>query len=450
MAKKTYAFRGRTVQEAMTKVRSELGGDAFILEKRQIRGKPGILKGLLGGEEMVEIIATDSQESPQAQTARGGVLSKTYGAAPAAATMESDVLAFLEAQDVPGELDQLALSDTALAALAGEEYVQTAAPVYEPEAEAADECAPAVPASARDCDIVEGVRAEIRKFLAVHERGTPAVGEILLEAYERLVQNDVAADIARALVERLQHELSFTASRDPQAVAAALERGIAGMIPAVEPVTLRPGRDRPTVAALVGPTGVGKTTTLVKIAFAYVVKRHKRVGFITEDVRRPGAEAQLKNLAHLLNLPLVEADTPAHVTEELCQMADLDLVLIDTAGRVPRDGQTMAELGGYLEAARPDEVHLVLSSESAEKTLLQAAERFGPTGYDRIVLSKLDETPSYGTILNLAVRTGRPLSYVTTGQEYAETLIDADPTGLARLVLGLDTIAAEPTRNGRR
>jgi len=181
---------------------------------------------------------------------------------------------------------------------------------------------------------------------------------------------------------------------------------------------------------------------VLKLAFEFVVKQNKRVGVITEDVRRPGAVEQLRSLDQFLGLPVVCAESAERAREELGSMQTLDLILVDTAGRAPQSHRAWEDLTAFLEAMRPDETHLVLSAGSAERTLLDAIERYGPARWDRILLSKLDEAVSYGPILNLADRSALRLSYVTTGQEYMETLHPADKESVAQLVLGQKRLEA--------
>lgn len=294
------------------------------------------------------------------------------------------------------------------------------------------------PAPATDL-MLNDIRADIRRMMAAQARGgLPAVGEGLLDAYYALLDADVSPETARGIVQDLQHELPPAATLDPERIRAGLIERVARVIRVEGAIRIREDKEEPTIAALTGPTGVGKTTTLVKVAFDFTINRKKRVAIITEDVKRPGAEAQLRNLTQLLNLPLLSADTPRRVVEEIHQLRarGVDLILIDTAGRVPGDGQGMADLGAYLRAVKPDETHLVLPCSTAERNAMHILERFKAVGYDRILLSKLDEAFTYGLILNLATNTQTGLSYCTAGQEYAKTLHLAHAESLATLIAG--------------
>jgi len=424
-APETYTFRGRTFAETIQKVTEKLGKDAYIIAKRELKGREGLLTGFLGGDEMVEIIASPT-EPPKAAAAppRRNLLQKTY-CRPA----ESEGGAGESPAPAPG-------AGRARPVAAGEVAGRGLADRLD-----------AIDAHLlRDANLLDGLRREMQGLFALQARGgMPAVSEELLHTYRQLVENDVAADIARGLVERLQREMP-EASGNPEQVRLGLREAIARMIETAGPVCLK--GEQPTVVALVGPTGAGKTTTLLKLAFEFVVKRDKRVGVITEDVRRPGAVEQLRSLDHFLGLPVICAETPARAAEEIEHLQGMDLILVDTAGRAPRNQRLLRELAGYLRAVRPDETHLVLPSNGSRASTLDTVERFASLPFDRVVFSKLDEAVSYGLILNVASRVAARVSYVTTGQEYMETVQPGDRDALARLIVGLDGVAAEPAAAG--
>jgi flagellar biosynthesis protein FlhF len=196
------------------------------------------------------------------------------------------------------------------------------------------------------------------------------------------------------------------------------------------------GGKSPTVVALVGPTGVGKTSTIAKIAVDMVYKRNLNVGIINEDARRPGAEAQLLNLSQLLGIKVCAAETSERVESEMSRMRDMDLVLIDTTGRGPRDKEGISELSGYLEAVNPDETHLLISADISERSGLEVTRSFRKIDYTHLAISKMDEAASFGVIVSLAAATGQGLGFLTRGREYMESVIPANPAALAGLMLG--------------
>lgn len=188
-------------------------------------------------------------------------------------------------------------------------------------------------------------------------------------------------------------------------------------------ITMRPGRC--TTVALAGPTGVGKTTTLAKLAAAATHGERKRVAIINLDTYRIGAMEQLEAYARLLQTPLTVAYTPADVRAAREKYADYDLVLIDTTGRSPRNSAELENLAALLDAARPEEVHLLLEmrdSPAAHASVLKGFRALRPT---HLLLTKLDEAVGLAESIEPILTAGLPVSYVTTGQRVPEDLAPA-------------------------
>jgi len=186
---------------------------------------------------------------------------------------------------------------------------------------------------------------------------------------------------------------------------------------------------------MIGPTGVGKTTTIAKLAATLKLKHGRRVGLITADSYRIAAVEQLRTYAGIIGVPVKVALSPSETAQARAALADCDITLIDTAGRSPGDEARLGELAAFLDAAEPAETHLVLSASMAERSLARAADRFGRLGPGRLILSKLDEADGLGVIVSAAIRAGLPISYVSTGQEVPDDFEPANADRLARLAL---------------
>ena len=195
----------------------------------------------------------------------------------------------------------------------------------------------------------------------------------------------------------------------------------------------------PRLVALVGPTGVGKTTTIAKLAANYRLREKTRVGLITVDTYRIAAVEQLRTYADIIALPMEVVSTPRQMREAVARLADLDLVLMDTAGRSPQDEVKIQELKSMLAEAQADEVHLVLSSVNSANSLKKTAELFADVGTTALVLTKLDEATGLGNLLPLVRSCQLPLSYLTNGQNVPDDIEPADRRKLARIVLGMET-----------
>ena len=260
--------------------------------------------------------------------------------------------------------------------------------------------------------------------------------EELFHLFTSLIDADVSEELARELVDRLRHEVRGGELSDPLMLQARIARMIEADIRAAGPIALAPGKCR--VAALVGPTGVGKTTTIAKLAANFHLKEKRRVGLITVDTYRIAAVEQLRTYADIIDLPMEVVSTPKEMRQAVGRMADMDLVLIDTAGRSPKDEVRLQELKAFLTEAGTDEVHLVLSSVAAWRTLEQTAARFAAVGTTALILTKLDEANGLGNVLPVLRSSQLPLSYLTDGQNVPDDIEIASSSHLAKLVLGLE------------
>lgn len=263
----------------------------------------------------------------------------------------------------------------------------------------------------------------------------------LFQLYTTLLDSEVDDDLARELVCRAKQHASRNQLADPTATMALLSVMIEQELRIAEPVM--PVKGRRKVIALVGPTGVGKTTTLAKLAANFRLRDRAKIGLVTVDTYRIAAVEQLRTYAEIIDLPMKVVTTPAEMRQAMDELKGMDLVLIDTAGRSPKDEPQIRELKSFLDEARADEIHLVLSLASSMKSLETAAANFQPIGLTSLVLTKLDEALGAGALLNVARRLKTPISYLTTGQDVPDDIEPAQKTRMARLILGLDAVDSE-------
>jgi len=273
---------------------------------------------------------------------------------------------------------------------------------------------------------------------------TANLPEELRGTYRQLIENAVGEEIAQQLVASAREKLDPSQLRDPEKLRRHIARAIEGMLPVAGPIAaLRTGG--PTTIALVGPTGVGKTTTIAKLAANLCLREHRKVGLITIDTYRIAAVDQLRTYAEIIDVPLSVVTTPNELKDALAGMRQLDVVLIDTAGRSQRDQAKIEELRQFFDVIRPDEVHLVLSSTCGPAVLAQTTERFRGVGFDRVIFTKLDEAVGFGVILTCLEKVGAQLSYVTTGQDVPDDIHVGERRALARLILAARPRGSQPT-----
>jgi flagellar biosynthesis protein FlhF len=268
--------------------------------------------------------------------------------------------------------------------------------------------------------------------------GEPSVGaaplsDDLERVYRVLVRNAVEPDIARKVVSVFDEQLNLLGEDWPRA-QPRFERYVGGLIRTTPGIRLREGK-RPHVAMFIGPTGVGKTTTIAKIASQFSLIEHRKVAIVTADTYRMAATDQMRRYGDILGIPVHVVETPEDMEQALLRLGSHDLVLVDTAGRSPQHREHMRAMKELVEATRPDEVHLVISLTTKYMDVLQIVARFGIVPVNRVVLTKVDETRAYGLVLNLSMRFTMDVSYLTTGQQVPDDLEPADPARLARLVL---------------
>jgi len=198
---------------------------------------------------------------------------------------------------------------------------------------------------------------------------------------------------------------------------------------------LRMKKNAPRIIALVGPTGVGKTTTTAKLAAMYALNRGNKVALITMDIFRVGAVEQLKTYTKIMGIPLEVASTPKELERAVERHADCDLILIDTAGRSHKDSDKLEEMKGFLETTIQSDIYLCLSATTKDRELEVILNRFSIFPISKVVFTKLDECESVGCIVNLLLKANLQIAYFTTGQRVPEDIEVATSEKLAELIL---------------
>lgn len=392
------------MQEALSLVRRELGPTAAVLHTREVRGA-GLL-GWIPGWRRIEVTASAQvnvpsrlpaqQRAEKQRTVAGTVAAASVATAPAkvaAATVrdEGPLLAEMESRsqfrdDVKGKLSELQ-------------------------------------------SMVEDLCRRTRN--PQHQE----LPESLFRLYTDLIDAEVNEDLARQLVDKVRNDPAADLS-DALMLKTHIARMVEDEIGVSGPI--RPAKGRRHLVALVGPTGVGKTTTIAKLAANFRLREKRRVGLITVDTYRIAAVEQLRTYADIIDLPMKVVSTPREMRQAVDEMADLDLVLLDTAGRSPKDEVKLQELRAFLTEAEADEVHLVMSSVASSSVLVKTAEQFAGVGTTALVLTKLDEATGLGNLLPLLRASKLPLSYLTNGQNVPDDISPADRCRVARMVLGME------------
>ncbi|MBS3984539.1 MAG: flagellar biosynthesis protein FlhF [Selenomonadales bacterium] len=199
----------------------------------------------------------------------------------------------------------------------------------------------------------------------------------------------------------------------------------------------RPKGKRKRIQAFVGPTGVGKTTTIAKLAAQQALQEQKKVALITIDTFRIGAVEQLRVYGDIIGLPVAVVGAPSELGDALTEFKTKDAIFIDTTGRSARKPLHVSEMRAYFDGVPDLEKYLVLSSTTKSRDLLAIYKTYCELGLSAAIFTKCDETESLGGIVDLCYRTSIPVAYLTNGQNVPEDIREAHPQELARLVLGV-------------
>ncbi len=396
MTLKTY--QAPTMAQALAEVKRDLGRDAVILHTRTLRRG-----GLLGfwRRQMWEVTASQNVNVPQR------LCSGTYEAQSGGEV------------EVEPQVDSPAKAAIAL------------------QADDANTPAPAEPKEmATQVQEIRQMMDDLLQRPGGGDEAWPGVPKEVKHLQQQLVEQDVSPAFAEKLLKQLCMSLTGEQLGDRKLLRAELRKLLGARIRTAQDEPPRKARaGRAKVISLIGPTGVGKTTTIAKLAANYKLREGKSVGLITIDTYRIAAVDQLRTYADIIEVPLRAVLTAGELHQAVEAMRGLDVVLIDTAGRSQNNRLRLSQLKSFTAAAEPDEVHLVVSATANRACTTKVLERFVPLGANRIIVTKLDEAGSFGVFLSVSEAGGGPISYVTTGQDVPEDIARANADNLAECVL---------------
>lgn len=423
-------FTAPTMTEALAKVREELGTDAIILNTRSER-RGGVLDFM--GKQQVEVTAAIDDHPP--------------GRAPARVQRTPT------ASVGPGE-----------SVRRPSERPVSYEPPRVPQVPPPPPPPPPTPPSPAEVDvktigdrlnidrIVDDIRDLKRSIKTLADTavagdldGLPTNFRSLLASMQSSGMDD---RIAKRIVRQLLNETSGTELTDIRAIRnRASDLLLAGM---GDPSPILFTGAKPRIVAFVGPTGSGKTTTIAKLATDFTLNHAKRVSVLSIDTKRVDAVGQLKAYCRIIDIPLFIAYSPDELPGLMPGMMGSDITLVDTPGSGPMDRPQMIEMVEFLQRMVPQEVHLTLSVTTSLMEMHRVNDNFGLLKPNRVLFTKLDETDSYGAMLSFAVLTGKPMSYVTFGQNVPGDFAVADPRDVIKKTLERRVEAEPSVRNDVR
>ncbi|MGE4282168.1 MAG: flagellar biosynthesis protein FlhF [Clostridia bacterium] len=391
-------YIGKDAQDAMMKVRMDLGSDAVILNTRKIKQK-GLVN--LFSKPLVEVLAAIDQDV--AKQTEPDISSKTPDKIKVnqnKPVIDSKVAVQREEAEADIHVKELENKVKNMESMLEKIYQQMQSP---------------------------------NNVIAVSEQETDRILKLLEIFSNNLLKNNVDIDITNELIMDIKQNAADKKSIND--IAAKMYSNIIKILDDPQPIQLN-NNDHAKIIAFVGPTGVGKTTTLAKIAAIFAIKHHKNIGIITSDTYRIAAVEQLKTYSEILGLPVQVIYSPEEVEQAIEKFKDKDLVLIDTAGRSHKDIEQFEELKRIIELSNPDEVYLLLSLTTDYNVCKDITKSYTFLKDYRIIFTKMDEAASCGIILNIAKYASCKLSYITTGQSVPDDIEVLNTDKIAKKLLG--------------
>ncbi|HCL04062.1 MAG TPA: flagellar biosynthesis protein FlhF, partial [Lachnoclostridium phytofermentans] len=252
--------------------------------------------------------------------------------------------------------------------------------------------------------------------------------------YNQLMSHDIDEKYANQIIAEIEPTLKKDTTID--SILGSFYQKI--ILKLGQPKTIDYSGGKPKFIYFIGPTGVGKTTTIAKIASSYKVGKQAKIALITSDTYRIAAVEQLRTYADILDVPLRVIYSETEMGEAIDEFKDYDLVLIDTAGRSHKSKEQRDDIDKLVHIVPEEdrEVYLVLSATTKYKDLVRIAETYSDIVNYRLIFTKLDETIGIGNIFNIRMYTNAPLSYATFGQNVPDDIEKIDAQNIARQLLG--------------
>jgi len=379
-------FEAASTQEALSKIKNELGPDAVVLSTRKLRS---------GRVPLFEVTAA-VDERPEGQRVKPLPLSA--GAPQAAPTGgDEETLASTLRREV--EEIKTKLAETATRPFPYGEFME--------------------------------MKEMLDTFFdTMGFQRKEKLSGALLKIYHHMVSIGVSRSRAFLLVSTLNRNLPAVDLQDEEGLYRVAEKLLARSIG----LSYR-SAERKRICAFVGPTGAGKTTTLAKIAARSALEERLKVGLITTDTYRIAAVEQLKTYARIMEIPIEVVSDKTAFRRALAKLSDRDLVLVDTPGKSSVEPGYIDKLRDLFHLENPVETNLLLPLTSSQDNLSENLARFKPVGYQSIIFTKLDESRHFGMIYNVIDQERKPVSYVTNGQNVPQDIEKIDAGRLAKIIM---------------
>lgn len=404
---KVKRYVGETAQEALQKVKSDLGRDAIILNTRKIRRK-----GLAGffSKPLIEVVATIDSDISSTVGSQKVYENKTPMTYNREGVVESSVQSFKTELNANLDKKKSDARDNKKNQLQSDDKEKIQQDFME----------------------LKSMLSKVYDAVKIDYENT-RLSDIVKKYLQTLENYEVDKVIVNDVKEKIMEALDSEKQQSDTIVRNSIYSILNKYMKEPEPFSFTKGKK---VIIFIGPTGVGKTTTLAKLAANMVLTEKKKVGLITSDTYRIAAVEQLKTYSEIIGVPLSIIYTPAEILNAIEGYNDKDLVLVDTAGRSHKDKYQLMELKTLIKSSIDYEVYLVISATTKFSDCIEIIKNYSFLEDYKLLFTKLDETSSFGAILNVAYVTKKPISYITTGQSVPDDIEIADNGKIVNCLLG--------------
>ena len=398
----------KDIKEALIQIKQELGENAVILQTRRIR-KGGFL-GIFGGEIFTEVTAVAEENT---------------------SSVDSKKKDFDNQEDTIYNLREILSRNIKKNLNNVKNYEKGNFNGVKPENhDEIDNRNVSNGNPIASTNIIKDIEEIKRMFVQLNAKIEMFNGDLsefpaeLKKLFNRMVDQSISKDLSLKMLYELKDEESFEINRLSDLISRYFEKLIKVEVPDI-------GNG---ISMFLGPTGVGKTTTLAKLAANLKLKQKKKVAILTIDTYRIAAVSQLKTYSEIMNIPFFVAYTPQEARNIISTIENFDSILIDTAGRSQRDEIHLDELKKYVEVVKSDYRFLLLNIAINTKDLIDTIERFSLCEPTHLIFTKLDETNNFGNILNVGDNFNLPIAFITTGQDVPDDIEIADSKRLSELI----------------
>lgn len=423
-------FQGKTEEEATAKAKQEFGVQTVIMNVKEIKPK-GMLKAFKSGSYEVTAAMEETEKTEKPVFPGPAVLQKPGNidiradepiSIPLSETLRAEKLTKQENVEVSSSMENIWASVEEKIKAENKKEIQTENNLEEK---------------------IENLQSLLEKKLAPETKKEELPRETLRDEnfkflkmiYSTLLENEVDERYVNQIMDEVEKVMKGGSSVD-HILSSIYQKMI---LKFGQPQPIEIGNKRPKLVFFIGPTGVGKTTTIAKIASRFKVEKGKKVGMLTADTYRIAAADQLRTYANILDTPLDVVYSSEELNEALNELNEYDLVLVDTAGFSHRNEEQRNEVKQLVDGVAEEyekEIYLVLSATTKYRDLVEIADSYKDNFKFKIIFTKLDETGCYGNLLNMKLYTGADLAYATYGQNVPEDIEIFNTQKIVKLLLG--------------